>query len=256
MNQKDRISIRFEDDLSNQEEINLFNLCEEIMRSLYKDVFKGDKMLLVDRIQSFFEDENFTSVFNDIAKADIYKEMAWRMNTLTWAAKQASKIDGDFVECGVFRGFKSFFILKYIDQEVWNNKKFWLYDTFEGQPLDFDPDSPVHNAEHNKPQLYDFIKDRFKVFSNVEIVKGIVPFSLEDSRPKKISFLHLDMNSIKAEIGALELLFPRMPKGGLCILDDYGLKSFHALHKAHKRWFNERGYDILEMPTGQGVVVK
>ena len=83
--------------------MNLFNLCEEIMRSLYKDVFKGDKMFLNDRIQSFFEDEKFSTTFNDIAKADIYKEMAWRMNTLTWAAKQASKIDGDFVEWSIQR---------------------------------------------------------------------------------------------------------------------------------------------------------
>ena len=97
--------------------------CEDLA-SLSQNIFIGDEMLVVNKSMHFFEDEVFMNVLNETAKAPIYQQMAWRMHNLVWAAKQALHIDGDFIECGVFRGFKSYFLLKYLTSELQKRRFF------------------------------------------------------------------------------------------------------------------------------------
>ena len=44
--------------------------------------------------------------------------------------------------------------------------------------------------------------------------------------------------------------------GGVIVFDDYGWKMFHKQKEAEDDFMRRRGYEILEMPTGQGLVVK
>jgi hypothetical protein len=45
-------------------------------------------------------------------------KMYWRLHVALWAASPASRLSGDFVECGVWRGFLSTAIMTYLD---WDN---------------------------------------------------------------------------------------------------------------------------------------
>ena len=93
--------------------------------------FIGDEMLVLNKNMHFFDDQKFSEIFNQTAKSAHYKGMAWRLHNLLFAAKEALKTNGDFIECGVFRGFKSFFLLSYLEEEL-KDRKFYLCDTFEG----------------------------------------------------------------------------------------------------------------------------
>jgi hypothetical protein len=55
----------------------------------------------------------------------------WRVHVGLWVAFCASKLEGDFVECGVNRGFLSSAIMEDLD---WDHleKTFYLLDTFAG----------------------------------------------------------------------------------------------------------------------------
>ena len=64
------------------------------------------------------------------------------------------------------------------------------------------------------------------------------------------------MNNVTAEIAALEALFDKVSPGGIIILDDYGWIGYVDQQRAERAWFAERGYAVLEMPTGQGLVIK
>ena len=55
----------------------------------------------------------------------------WRVHIGLWAAYSASKLKGDFVECGVNRGFLSSAIMEYLDWDSLN-RTFYLMDTFSG----------------------------------------------------------------------------------------------------------------------------
>ena len=97
---------------------------------------------------------------------------------------------------------------------------------------------------------------RFKRFPNVEVVRGIVPDSFAQAVPDKISFLHIDMNSSKSEIAALEALFDRVSPGGFIVFDDYGWAGYAAQQVAEDAFMRARGHRILELPTGQGLLIK
>jgi len=217
--------------------------------------FIGDEMLVANKNMHFLNDTKFNLLMAELAQADIYKGMAWRMHVLIWAAEQALKVDGSFIECGVFRGFKSYFILKYFSQRL-ADRSYYLCDTYSGIDLSQAHLSPISKDEHNKTNLYPFVADRFAEFSNAHVVKGSVPSSLDELSIDKIAFLHLDMNSYLAEIGALEFAWDKIPDGGMIILDDFGLYSHKAQMEKELPWFQKNNHQILEFPTGQGIIIK
>ncbi len=87
-------------------------------------------------------------------------------------------------------------------------------------------------------------------------MQGAVPDSFSQAIPEKIAYLHLDMNSAQAEIGALEHLYDRVSPGGLILLDDFGWVCNLDQTLAEMRFMALRNQPILELPTGQGLILK
>lgn len=56
--------------------------------------------------------------------------------------------------------------------------------------------------------------------------------------------------------GALEVLFDRISTGGIIILDDYGRTGHRAQKASADDFMRERALAVLELPTGQGLVVE
>lgn len=197
--------------------------------------------------------------FNSSVSTPQEDSLVWRLHTLTWAAKNALHIEGDFVECGVLKGFSSQVIFKYLD---FKNvpKKAYLYDTFQG----IFPEETSTQKEREKwdysrfdsETLYSEVCETFSIYPNVEIIRGVVPASFSISVPEKISFLHIDMNSTKAEIFALEALFEKVSPGGYILLDDFGWDISQNQAIAELEFMRDRGHSILELPTGQGLIIK
>ncbi|HXI99792.1 MAG TPA: TylF/MycF/NovP-related O-methyltransferase [Micropepsaceae bacterium] len=223
-------------------------------RTMFSTVFADDNVILFNRTLGFRRDAKMMQAIKTNALRRQEESLLLRVNTLIWSVKQALSVEGDFVECGVFRGFCASVVADYLDFATLN-REFFLYDTFEGIPPEFDSeghDRPVLREEG----LYDSVVKRFAKYRNVRIVKGLVPYSFEEASPKKIAFLHVDMNSSKSEIAALEGLFDRVVKGGVILFDDYGWTGYEAQQLAEEKWLKERGQNILELPSGQALVVK
>ena len=113
-----------------------------------------------------------------------------------------------------------------------------------------------HSLPEHSQDLFEIVKNRFTDYPNVEVIKGFVPDILLENAPEKIAFMNLDLNNALAEIGALNVLFDRMVPGAILVLDDYGWLWYRAQKEAEDLWFLERGYHVLELPTGQGLVIK
>ncbi len=214
------------------------------------DVFTGDNLFTFGKNLSFLSDRKFMTAFDREATEQPERAAIWRAYTLCWAARRVLPLDGDFVECGSHRGTSARILVEYLDFAS-VNKRFAMFDVFEnvGQ-------NKLHGYPALEGGIYDFVKARFAAFGNVDVIRGFVPDILDGNTPEKIAFLHIDMNNVEAEMSALEILFDRVVPGGSILLDDYGWKAYAEQKRAEDEFFAARGYQVLEMPTGQGLVIK
>jgi O-methyltransferase len=223
-------------------------------RSLFESVFAADNVILFNRTLGFRNNKHFMDAIRKNVRNAQERSLLLRLNTLAWAGAHACNIHGDFVECGVWRGFCSSVVMDYLDFAS-RDKSFFLYDTFSGIPREYDAekhDSPLFR----EAGLYESVVQRFARFPNAKIVRGLVPNSFSEALPDSIAFLHLDMNSSKSEIAALEVLFDRISPGGIVVFDDYGWLGYRAQQEAEDNFVQSRGHWILELPTGQGLLIK
>ena len=213
-------------------------------------IFTGDQLFTFGRNLSFLENERFMSAFNRHAESDVETAIIWRTYILCWVGKRGMKIPGDFVECGTYKGTSARIMVDYLDFSE-SGRKFYLYDLFEHS------ESMVHHSlpEHGD-DLYGRVCERFADQDGVKIIKGSVHDTLSKDAPDKISFLHIDMNNASAERAALEKLFPRVSAGACVVLDDYGWSGYRDQKITADEYLNKLGYEVLELPTGQGLVIK
>lgn len=227
-------------------------------------VYCNDNIIVFQRALTFLHDPAFMrSLFRaSETKVGTFDDRTWRAHILVWAARNALNLDGDFVELGTFRGYFASCIAECLGFEKLQ-RSFFLYDTFAGLPDDavrekelpgsFYDSLQAHYQEHD---IYTSVVKRFEPYPNVHPIQGKVPDTLHERCPDKIAFLHVDLNSAKHEIAALEYLWPRVVPGANIVLDDYGFAIFRSQTEAHQKFFSAQGCPIAELPTGQGLVIK
>lgn len=241
--------------LGSKKEQDILQLVLRMLNVLYPRLYFADHLVTMERCMGFLEDKRFMEAVERASQTPQDNSLLWRLHTLTWAGRHCLNIEGDFVDCGVYRGFMSHVLIDYLEFP-YQSRTFFLYDTFTGIPEAHRSGSPVREGGYAEEGLYERAKERFKPFHNVRVVQGVVPDVLAEISPDKVAYLHLDMNSASAEVGALEVLFDRITPGGMVVLDDYGWYWYRTQKQAEDAFFEARGHHVLELPTGQGLVVK
>lgn len=133
-------------------------------------------------------------------------------------------IEGDFVECGVWRGGASMYARAVLNS-LGDNRTVWLCDSFEGMP----PQRPEDKAD---PDLIgriavslEEVRENFRRFGllddRVKFVKGWFCDSLPRAPIKKISVLRLDGDYYSSTMDALDNLYSKVSPNGFVIVDDY-----------------------------------
>lgn len=214
-------------------------------------IFTGDNLFTYHRNLSFLDDEAFMASQNRHVLTQADESTIWRRAVVLWGFRHGLKLKGDFVECACYRGLTARIIC---DTVVFNNfkdRQYYLYDLFE-----HDATLDHHALPAHSKKLFGEVCNRLAAYKNVVVTQGAVPEVLEKVSPKEIAFMHLDLNNAAAEIGALEVLFDRMVPGAVLILDDYGWLYYRQQRLEEEKWFARRGYSVLELPTGQGLVIK
>jgi O-methyltransferase len=210
----------------------------------------ADNLLTFGHTAGFRTDSRFVAAVEAADAKPAERAMAWRTHTLCWAAASCAVLEGDFVECGTYEGYSMEVVLHSLAGLP--GKTLWLYDLFDPQG----GDGEGKRLPEHSPALYDRVRARFARWPNANVVRGKVPDVLHASAPQRIAFLHIDMNNTEAELGALEVLYERVATGGMIVFDDYGWTGYRAQKQAEDRFAAARGLSILELPTGQGLLVK
>lgn len=147
-----------------------------------------------------------------------------------------NNIDGDIIECGVWKGGNILGIIEYLNYHNMN-KKVWLFDTFNGmtEPEDCDIDIENNKAKDmmDVPIVFAFspIDDVKDVLSKSKYNKDLIEYVIGDvsetllnidNIPEKISLLRLDTDWYKSTKDELIHLYPKLVDKGVLIVDDYG----------------------------------
>ena len=189
----------------------------------------------------------------------------WRVHIALWAAYSAMRLNGDYVECGVNRGFVSSAIMEFLD---WNQHEqtFYLLDTFNGiDPSTLSEDDLQHGVlDRNKALLAsehyvksaESVKINFSQWRNVRIVEGSIPQTLSLINPTAIAYLHLDLNCAGPEIEAIKFFWNRLLPGAIILLDDYAFRGYESQKRAWDVFAQQKQVMIASLPTGQGLLLK
>ena len=185
----------------------------------------------------------------------------------------AEQIEGDIVECGVWRG-GNLIIAGLALEEAVISKKIWAYDTFEGMSSPTDLDRNTHSGARAIDRFRSKSRGQFSSWcyspleevqlnvrtnvpsADVRYVKGKVEDTLkiESNLPKTISVLRLDTDWYESTKIELELLYPRLSKGGVLIIDDYG--SWAGAKLATDEFFKDQLIWLHRVDRGCRLLIK
>jgi hypothetical protein len=211
----------------------------------------ADNFFTWGRNNSMLDDDEFVKAWQSNIETAADRAIIWRRYILACAAYHCIQLDGDFVECGAYTGVGVKTVVDYLGGTTFP-KAFWLYDVFEHEEWMLHHAGPEHG-----PELEGRVRDKFRDYPQVRIIKGLIPEAFEGQSPDKIAYLHIDLNEATAEVAALDSLFERVVAGGFVILDDYEWAwAYRAQKLAEDPWFEARQYRVLPLPTGQGIVIK
>lgn len=189
---------------------------------------------------------------------DIHIE--WRVHVVLWAAGHAARLPGDFVECGVNTGIYSLAICDYLDFNT-TGKSFWLFDTFSGIPEEqiSGRERSLGRVEENAAyysDCYEIARENFAPYPRAQLVRGKVPETLPTVPIGQVAYLSIDMNIVEPEIAALEFFWDKLAVGAPIVLDDYGWLGYRPQKEAIDEFARDRNVEVLELPTGQGLILR
>lgn len=185
-------------------------------------------------------------------------ERLWSlMNAVRYVVEEG--IPGDFVECGVWRGGSVMAMAQTLRSLGVTDRRIWLYDTFAGMTTPTTEDVEAGTGMSATAMLASTavgdgnnvwcVAGRADVEANVRstgypfeqftFVEGDVAVTLPSDAPSSIALLRLDTDWYESTRLGLEILYPRLAVGGVCILDDYG--HWQGARQAVDEYFERQG---------------
>jgi len=197
---------------------------------------------------------NDISIMNAVAPFTMTS--AERVHALINAVRYvvANSIPGDFVECGVWKGGSIMAMALTLLELGRADRRLFLFDTFNGMTTPGAED--VDYLGQNAHEILDTVRcaasqedvetavsstgyDR----SQIHFVKGPVEETIPADAPESIALLRLDTDWYESTRHELEHLFPRLVRGGVILIDDYG--HWQGARRAVDEYVREHDVRIL-----------
>ena len=225
--------------------LNISARRDELEKWQYADLSEAEKELV-----RFVRPYTMTSV----------EGLSALMNSVRYVVRD--EIPGDIVECGVWRGGSMAAAARTLIDLNCFDRHLYLFDTFQGMPQPGEQD--VTWAGEKALNLYserngsglgsDWCRaseeDVASVmsacgydYSKIHLVKGRVEETIPSKAPDSISLLRLDTDWYESTRHELTHLFPRLVRGGVLIIDDYG--HWQGARQATDEYFAEQQISIL-----------
>lgn len=214
-------------------------------------MFSGDNLITWNRNLSFLRDPYYQGLISSGQLDHVEQAIIWRTYILLYFAESCQDLVGDYMELGVYKGNNAARVAERVDF-LRLNKKYWLYDLFSWK----EGDEHTHLPAHDDQGLFGKVVNRFAENSSIIVIQGSVPNSFDDGFPEAIAFAHIDMNNHDPEAGALSAILPKLCPRGVVVFDDYGWWGYSRQKRVLDEIAKAHDQSILELPTGQGIMIK
>lgn len=219
---------------------------DEVANKLSQNGFEVLTGLEVRKKANVFFPTDFTDFDKEIIKRIVAENLTMveerHLYNIVIACKYVmdNNIEGDWVECGVWRGGASL-LAAAIFKHYGAKRKVYLYDTFgwfnnvKGSEEDIDADKISLSSNSNDMNYEQFcsnetiedVKANFKrhglLDENVIFIKGDVMKTLADEQnlPKKVAIFRNDTDYYNSTKMQMQVFYPRLSVNGVYINDDY-----------------------------------
>jgi O-methyltransferase len=171
-----------------------------------------------------------------------------------------SGIHGAFVECGVWKGGSVMAMAMTLLAAGDAARDLSLFDTFDGMPPPGDADRSFDGVpasrqlQRDAPGTGIWLRAEFdEVKRNlastgypsdrVHFIRGRVEDTIPEYAPESIALLRLDTDWYESTRHELTHLYPRLVRGGVLIIDDYG--HWQGARQATDEYFSALGSPVL-----------
>lgn len=176
-----------------------------------------------------------------------------------------NNIPGAFAECGVWRGGSMMAVALTLCQLGCTDRELYLFDTFTGMASPAERDTDLHGL----PALHIYRRFRRPVSdpagstwcyvpidevrhamyrtgypaAKLHFVQGLVEETLPAQAPPELALLRLDTDWYQSTHHELVHLYPRLARGGVLLVDDYG--HWKGSQQATDDYLAEHGISLL-----------
>jgi O-methyltransferase len=184
----------------------------------------------------------------------ITAERLWMLYTL---ATQSLALDGDLVECGVWRGGSAMMFSRLLHRPgVDASRRLYLFDTFAGMPPTHPEFDPYYKGGEFSDTSLEAVRGRLPFTERVEFRKGFIPDTFAGLEHLRVAFAHVDVDIHDSVKACCEFLYPRLMAGGIMVFDDYAWSTCAGARRAVDDYFADLPVRPLALSNGQAIVFK
>ena len=195
-------------------------------------------------------DSAYLAFFDEIA--DFTTTRPANLWTLQALIRQIRHLDGDVWQIGVYRGGGARAIEKAIEETPGPAPTLRLFDTFKGL-VGTQPDKDYYEDGMLSDTDVDVVSNLMQS-DFVHIHAGMSPEILKDAGDPKLAFAQVDIDAYYPTLETLEYVDKRMLKGGIVLVETYGLPNGRSVRAATDAFCKKTGKTVLVLSTAQGII--
>jgi O-methyltransferase len=183
-----------------------------------------------------------------------------RCYTLVSLARHSLHLDGDFAECGVYKGGTALLLCRVLHNDRLSanqGKTLYLFDSFEGLPQEKPSHDNVYRQGTFALDSIESVKQLLSDFGNLtDFRKGWIPDTFQGLDDRRYAFAHIDVDLYQSALDCCRYFYPRLVPGGVLLFDDYGFPAARGEKDAVDEFFADKPESPISLLTGQSLVIK
>lgn len=178
-----------------------------------------------------------------------------RAVSLSYHLMQCAKVPGDIVEFGCNAGHTAALMASLTEKHL------WVYDSFKGLPAGNEAEGgekTVGVMATTQAELREYFRDHG--LDAPTVVEGYFNELTHAHLPDQIAFAHIDADLDQSTFEALNFVWPRLSRFGICVVDDYSHPDWPGVKIAVDHYFPEVNFIVPwgadGKPIMQCVIIK